>query len=74
MVDKKRVLYLYQQRQTTMKAIANKTIKSSKGIRITKGDTVELNYRENEYCDVAFNGESFTTTMGVANSYFTWIF
>jgi hypothetical protein len=57
-----------------MKAIANRTIKSSKGIRITKGDTVELNYRGNKYCDVTINGESFITTMGVANSYFTWIF
>ena len=57
-----------------MKAIATRTIKSSKGIRITKGDTVELNYRENKYCDVTFKGQSFTTTMGIANKYFNWIF
>ena len=57
-----------------MKAIANKTIKSSKGIRIAKGNTVELNYRGNKYCDITFNGKSFTTTMGVANSYFSWTF
>ena len=57
-----------------MKAIANKTIKSSKGIKIAKGNTVELNYRGNKYCDITFNGESFITTMGVANSYFSWTF
>ena len=56
-----------------MTAIANKSIRSSKGIRIAKGDTVKLNYRGNKYCDVIVGNDSFTTTMGVANSYFTWV-
>ena len=56
-----------------MEAVANKSIKSSKGIRIVKGQTVKLNYRKNQYCDVIVGNDSFTTTMGVANSYFTWV-
>lgn len=55
-----------------MTAIANKTIKSSKGLVINKGDVVELNYRENKYCDIIISGGSFTTTMGIANKYFDW--
>ena len=31
-----------------MTAIATRNLKSSKGITITKGDTVELNYRERQ--------------------------
>lgn len=57
-----------------MTAIATRNLKSSKGITITKGDTVELNYRENKFCDVTKEGKTFVTTMGIANKYFDWTF
>lgn len=57
-----------------MTAISNINLKSSKGIRIIKGEKVTLFYRENKYCDVIKNnGQKFTTTTGVANKRFNWV-
>ena len=57
-----------------MTAISNRNIKSSKGIIIKKGDKVELNDRENKFCDITKEGKTFTTTVGIANKYFNWTF